>query len=64
MISDGLARFSAVTEAGCEHEAIVTGGGPASVTLEAFGWVNTVLGNMNNALHAPTCHQPQTSTAL
>jgi hypothetical protein len=51
VVADGLACFSAVTEADCEHETIVTGGGPASVTLDAFTWVNTALGNMKNAVH-------------
>jgi len=34
----------------------VTGGGPASVTLESFTWVNTAIGNVkrsiNGAYHA------------
>ena len=51
VVSDGLACFSSVQEAGCEHEAIVTGGGPDSVTLEAFTWVNTMIGNVKNSMH-------------
>jgi len=35
--SDGLSCFASVTTAGCTHEAIVTGGGPASVNQEAPG---------------------------
>lgn len=50
VISDGLACFSAVTAAGCEHHSIVTGGGPESVTKEEFTWVNTMIGNVKNAL--------------
>ena len=37
--------------AGCQHEAIVTGGGSASVTLEAFTWINTMIGNVKNSMH-------------
>lgn len=51
VVSDGLGCFSAVQDAGCEHEAIVTGGGPASVTLEAFTWINTMIGNVKNSIH-------------
>ena len=51
VVSDGLGCFSAVQDAGCEHQAIVTGGGPASVTLEAFTWINTMIGNVKNSIH-------------
>ena len=51
VVSDGLACFGGVVEAGCEHEGIGTGGGPASVTLEAFTWINTMIGNVKNAMH-------------
>ncbi len=47
--SDGLACFKAVTKTGCKHQFIVTGGGPESMTLEAFTWVNTMIGNVKNA---------------
>ena len=50
VISDGLACFSAVTDAGCSHLSIVTGGGPQSVTKEEFTWVNTMIGNVKNAI--------------
>ena len=50
VISDGLACFSAVTAAGCEHVRIVTGGGPDYVTMKEFTWVNTMLGNVKNAI--------------
>lgn len=39
VVSDGLPCFRAVQDSGCEHEAIVTGGGPSSVELEAFTWI-------------------------
>jgi ribosomal protein L37AE/L43A len=49
VVSDGLGCFSAVADAGCTHTAIVTGGGvPAD---DRFRWVNTMLGNVKNALH-------------
>jgi len=50
VISDSLACFSAVKEAGCSHIAITTGGGPDSVTRQEFAWVNTMVGNVKNAL--------------
>ena len=51
VVSDGLSCFAAVTEAGCTHEVIITGGGPSSVTLKAFIRVNTLLGHVKNAIH-------------
>ena len=50
VVSDGLACFNAVAEAGREHYAIVTGGGPDSVTIPELSWVNTIIGNVKNAL--------------
>jgi hypothetical protein len=49
VVSDGLACFGAVTKSGCKHHPIVTGGGPESMTLEAFARVNTMIGNVKNA---------------
>ncbi len=51
VVSDGLACFAAVSEAGCQHTAIVTGGGPACVTLETFTWVNTMIGNVKRSIN-------------
>ena len=48
--SDGLACFSAIVDT-CPHWSITTGGGAASVEEPAFAWVNTMLGNVKNALH-------------
>jgi hypothetical protein len=48
VISDGLACFAAVTEAGVKHRAIVTGGGRP--TVPEFKWVNTGLGNIKSAI--------------
>jgi transposase-like protein len=50
VISDGLSCFAGIATAGCEHEAIVTGGGPAGVDNEAFTWVNTMIGNIKNSI--------------
>ena len=50
VLSDGLACFHGVTEAGCVHEPIVVGSGKAAVERPEFRWVNTILGNVKNAL--------------
>lgn len=50
IVSDGLACFAAVKTAGCQHTSIVTGGGPTCVSLAEFTWVNTMIGNVKNAL--------------
>ncbi|MCK2094616.1 MULTISPECIES: IS1595 family transposase [Pseudomonadota] len=48
--SDGLACFKAFDTRGCQHLPTVTGGGRASARLPVFKWVNTLLGNVKNAL--------------
>ncbi len=50
IISDGLSCFAAVQQAGYEHLSIVTGGGAQSVTKEEFTWINTMIGNVKNAM--------------
>ena len=50
IVSDGLACFNAVAEVGRRHDSVITGGGPTSVTLDDFTWVNTMIGNVRNAL--------------
>ena len=50
IISDGLPCFNGVHDAGFDHTVIVTGGGKDSVKIEAFKWVNTVLGNVKKAM--------------
>ena len=50
VVSDGLACFTAVKTLGCEHTRIVTGGGPTCVSLEAFTWVNTMIGNIKQSM--------------
>ena len=60
VISDGLACFNAVVEAGCLHDKIVCGGGRGSVEKSEFlssiiRCVNTILGNLKSVLRS-TCH--------
>ena len=50
VVSDGLACFAAVAEAGCRHEVIKTGSGAAAARTPAFEWVNTALGNIKAAI--------------
>ena len=50
VVSDGLACFAAVTDAGCRHQVIKTGSGPAAARTPAFKWVNTALGNIKAAI--------------
>ena len=50
VVSDGLPCFSGVKAAGCTHTAIVTGGGFSSVQIKEFKWVNTMIGNVKNAI--------------
>jgi len=48
--SDGLGCFPGVEDAGCTHIPIKTGGGPASVDIPDFKWVNTMIGNVKNSI--------------
>jgi transposase-like protein len=50
VVSDGLACFRQVTEAGCTHQPMITGGGIKAVRNPAFRWVNTALGNIKAAI--------------
>ena len=54
VVSDGLACFTVLQDAGV-HEPTVTGGGAACVKLPQFKAVNTILGNLKTAL-AGTYH--------
>jgi hypothetical protein len=51
VVTDGLDYFTAFQESGHGHIPITTGGGPQSVELPEFKWVNTIIGNVKNALH-------------
>ena len=48
--SDGLNCFPAIEDADCQHKRIVTGGGAASVDKVEFIWINTMIGNVKNAM--------------
>ncbi len=48
MISDGLACFAGVTDAGCAHQVVIVGGRKPK-DLPEFNWVNTVLGNLKTS---------------
>jgi hypothetical protein len=50
VVSDGLGCFAGLADAGCRHQPIVTGSGRKAVQTPAFKWVNTMLGNIKNAL--------------
>ena len=50
VVSDGLNCFKALSQVGFEQTAIVTGGGAASMACERFTWVNTLIGNVKNAM--------------
>ena len=47
--SDGLGCFSGVTDAGCQHRAIIADGRKPK-DLPEFNWINTVLGNLKTSL--------------
>ena len=49
VLSDGLACFAGVTDAGCAHRPTVVGGRKPK-ELPLFHWVNTVLGNVKTGL--------------
>lgn len=50
VISDGLGCFKAIGRAWYDHTAIISGGGPDSVKIPEFKWVNTIIGNVKNSL--------------
>ena len=49
--SDGLVCFNGLDEQGFNHKVIITGGGPESVKIDEFKWVNTVIANVKRAFH-------------
>jgi transposase-like protein len=51
VVSDGLWSFSSVTETGCQQQREVVGKGRKSTDMECFTWVNTILGNLKNAIN-------------
>lgn len=51
VVSDGLWCFKAVTEAGCTQQREIVGPSRKSTNMECFSWVNTILGNLKNAIN-------------
>lgn len=51
VVSDGLHCFKILEECGFDHTAIITGGGPKSVDLPEFKWVNTIISNVKRSIH-------------
>lgn len=49
VISDGLACFNGVTDAGCQQLAMIAGGRKPK-DLPEFKWINTILGNLKTSL--------------
>jgi transposase-like protein len=49
-VSDGFRSFAGVTEAGCAHTPVKTGGGAKAAKNPRFKWVNTTLGNIKAAM--------------
>lgn len=52
VVTDGLGCFNGVTDAGCTHEAIVTGSGRKAARHPSFKAINTALGNIKTAIVA------------
>jgi hypothetical protein len=51
VVSDGLSCFRAVEAAGCVHHREVVGKDRKSTSMDCFRWVNTILGNLKNAIN-------------
>jgi hypothetical protein len=49
VVSDGLACFRAVTDAGCVDEQQIVGAKRKSTEMPCFAWVNSVLSNLKTA---------------
>lgn len=50
-ITDGLIGFEGLEDSGFPHKVVITGGGPESVQIADFKWVNTIIGNVKRSLH-------------
>lgn len=51
LVSDGLGCFQVFKEISFDQTTIVTSGGPESVEIRAFKWINTIIGNIKNSIH-------------
>ena len=52
VLTDGLACFRGLADAGLDHVAIPTGSGRRAARHPAFKWANTMLGNIKSAIVA------------
>lgn len=50
VVSDGLWCFQAVEATGCLHQREIVGKERKTTDMECFNWINTVLGNLKNAI--------------
>jgi ribosomal protein L37AE/L43A len=50
VVSDGLACFAAVADAGCTHEPLITSGPGAQRRRKVLVWVDTMLGNIKTSM--------------
>jgi len=51
VVTDGLLGFEGLGDAGFPHKVIITGGGPGSVNIADFKWVNTIISNVKRSFH-------------
>lgn len=50
VLTDGLACFRGIADAGSDHTVIVTGSGRRAARHPAFRWVNTILSNIKGSI--------------
>jgi transposase-like protein len=50
VVTDGLACFNSVVNAGCIHDAKIVGKGKKSTDMPCFKWVNTILSNLKTSI--------------
>jgi hypothetical protein len=50
VVTDGLACFKGVADAGCEHFPITTGSGRRAAQHPSFRWMNTILANIKTSI--------------
>lgn len=51
VVSDGLGCFNGIRDITARHEAIPTGGEDGYDAFKVFTWLDTVIGNVKNAIH-------------
>ncbi len=49
VVSDGLSCFTSSVKVGCIHDRNIVGKGK-STKMDCFTWINTILGNLKNAI--------------